>query len=142
MNLDAGTVLVQSNVNDLGVLTDSTRSTRDHICAPSVSDFVLPASPDSCNPENLSRVWLPIEALVHALISSRLDYCNSLLNGINQSLLDKLQAVLSAAARLVLKKLEFDNIFQMTFVTSCTGYLSSRGSASKSACMYARVSSP
>ena len=50
------------------------------------------------------------EALVHAFISSRLDYCNSLLFGINQSLLDKLQAVLRAAARVVLKKLKFDHI--------------------------------
>ena len=39
---------------------------------------------------------------------------------------------------LVLKKLKFDHI-SMTFVTSCTGYLSSRESASKSACMYAGV---
>ena len=56
-----------------------------------------------------TQVFLTL-ALVHAFISSRLDYCNSLLYGINQSLLDKLQAVLRAAARLVMKKLKFDHI--------------------------------
>ena len=39
--------------------------------------------------------------LVHAFISSRLDYCNSLLYGITDGLLQKLQSVQNAAARLV-----------------------------------------
>ena len=43
------------------------------------------------------------------MLSSPVD-CNSLLYGINLSLLDKLQNVLHAAARLVLKKLKFDHI--------------------------------
>ena len=39
--------------------------------------------------------------LDHAFISSRLDYCNSLLYGITDRLLQKLQSVQNAAARLV-----------------------------------------
>jgi len=42
-----------------------------------------------------------VKAVVHAFISSRLDYCNSLLTGVNDGLLRWLQSVQNAAARLV-----------------------------------------
>ena len=38
---------------------------------------------------------------MHAFVSSRLDYCNSLLFGVTDSLVQRLQAVQNAAARLV-----------------------------------------
>ena len=41
------------------------------------------------------------EMLVHAFITSRLDYCNSLLYGLPNYQLNKLQRVLNASARLV-----------------------------------------
>lgn len=41
------------------------------------------------------------QMLVHAVISSRLDYCNSLLYGANKTVINKLQKVQNAAARLV-----------------------------------------
>ena len=43
------------------------------------------------------------ESLVHAFISSRLDYCNCLLYGLTQSNLGKLQRIQNAAARLCLR---------------------------------------
>ena len=49
-------------------------------------------------------------ALVHAFVTSRLDYCNSLLSGINKELLNRLESVLRSAARLVLRKRKFDPI--------------------------------
>ena len=49
-------------------------------------------------------------ALVHAFVISRLDYCNSLLAGIGDSLIDQLQTVMRVAARLVLRKCKFDPI--------------------------------
>ena len=49
-------------------------------------------------------------ALVHAFVTSRLDYCNSLLAGIGDGLIDQLQTVLRVAARLVLRKRKFDSI--------------------------------
>ena len=41
------------------------------------------------------------ETLVHAFVSSRLDSCNSLLYGLPQTELDRLQRVQNAAARLI-----------------------------------------
>ena len=49
-------------------------------------------------------------ALVHAFVTSRLDYCNSLLAGINKELLNKLQSILRSAARLAMGKRKFDPI--------------------------------
>src|SRR6218665_2352617 len=46
-------------------------------------------------------------ALVHAFVSGRLDYCNSLLAGLTDELINKLQSVLRLAARLVLRKRKF-----------------------------------
>ena len=39
--------------------------------------------------------------LIHAFISSRLDYCNSIFAGVSGQLLQKLQVIQNAAARLV-----------------------------------------
>ena len=49
-------------------------------------------------------------ALVHAFVTSRLDYCNSLLAGIGDGLIDQLQTVMRVAARLFLRKRKFDPI--------------------------------
>ena len=41
------------------------------------------------------------EKIVHAFVTSRLDYCNSILAGLPQSLLQRLQIVQNSAARLI-----------------------------------------
>ncbi len=50
------------------------------------------------------------EMLIHAVISSRLDYCNSLFFNISKSNLYKLQKVQNAAARLIARKRKRDGI--------------------------------
>lgn len=42
-----------------------------------------------------------LEKVVHAFVSSRLDYCNSLFTSLDKSSLSRLQAVQNAAARLL-----------------------------------------
>ena len=50
------------------------------------------------------------KTLIHAYVTLRLDYCNSLLFGLPEYLIKKLQRVQNAAARLVTRTKKFDNI--------------------------------
>ena len=50
------------------------------------------------------------KALVHAFISSRVDYCNSLLFGATDQVIRRLQAVMNAAARLIVGLRRSDHI--------------------------------
>ncbi len=43
------------------------------------------------------------EMLIHAFMTSRLDYCNALLGGYSARLINKLQMVQNAAARVLLE---------------------------------------
>ena len=48
------------------------------------------------------------KTLVHAFISSRVDYCNAVFNGAPQYVMSTLQRVLNAAARLVTDTRKYD----------------------------------
>ena len=64
------------------------------------------------SPAQRSR-WLTSDTaktLVHAFVSTRIDYCNSLLYGVCDGLLRKLQADENAAARVVMGTRKFDHI--------------------------------
>ena len=51
-----------------------------------------------------------VKTLVHAFVSSRLDYCNSVLYSVSGRLLRKLQTVQNATARVVTRSRKFDHI--------------------------------
>ena len=50
------------------------------------------------------------KTLVHSLISSRVDYCNSIFYGATDVVVRRLQSVPNAAARLISKRRKFDHI--------------------------------
>ena len=50
------------------------------------------------------------ESLIHAFVTSRLDYCNALLYGVPNNLIYRLQRVQNAAARLVFRAPRFCHI--------------------------------
>ena len=53
------------------------------------------------------------ETLIHALITCKLDYCNSLLYGLPQYLIDRLQRVQNSAACLVTRTRKYEHITPM-----------------------------
>ena len=55
------------------------------------------------------------EILVHAFITSRLDYCNGLLYGLPDCLLNKLQRVQNACARLIFREQEFCHVTPLIY---------------------------
>ena len=59
------------------------------------------------------RRYLTLDAaktLMHAYVTSRVDYCNSLLFGLPNNMMRKLQSVLNTAARVVTKTRKYDSI--------------------------------
>ena len=54
--------------------------------------------------------------LVHAFISSWIDYCNSVFTGISDQLLQRLQVIQNAAARLITRAIADINIWQWTLI--------------------------
>ena len=63
-------------------------------------------------------LYLPINNcyhIIHALITSRVDYCNSLLYGLPATQLNKIQRVLNAAARLVCRSPRYCHITPLMY---------------------------
>ncbi len=58
------------------------------------------------------------EMLIHAFMTSRLDYCSALLGGCDACLINKLQMVQNAAARVLTRTRKYDR-----FCQHCTGSL-------------------
>ena len=100
-------VMRSSVVKNLGVFIDDKLSMNSHvnkIC--NTSFYYL---------HNIMRIRKHLsrkstETLIHAFVSSRLDYCNSLLYGLPHVQIEKLQRVQNAAARLIFKEPKFSHI--------------------------------
>ncbi len=71
------------------------------------------------------------EKLVHAFMTSRLDYCYALLGGCPTSSINKLQIVQNAAARVLTRSRKYDHITPILQSTYLAGYLFSFASVTK-----------
>lgn len=96
-----------SPVRNIGVLMDSSLTMEQYVTSICKSCFY--------HLRNISRLrkYLNLQStktLVHALISTRLDFCNSALYGLPKYLIDRLQRVQNAAARVVTFSRKFDHI--------------------------------
>jgi len=89
---------MSGSVRDLGVILDSRLTVVDQVAAACRSGYY-----QLCQTRSVVRSLSAegTKAMVHAFISCRLDYCNSLLTEISDGLLRRLQSVQNAAARLV-----------------------------------------
>ena len=100
-------VLFVSSVKNLGVTLDSNLSMSQHISNTCKAAYIKIRHIRSIRHLLTTQAT---QTLVCSLVLSRLDYCNSLLSGCPQYLLDKLQKVQNAAARLVYKAKKSDHI--------------------------------
>ena len=101
------TVTAQSTLCNLGIHLDGQLTMKVHVQRISRTSFYQLRQLRSVR---RSLSVNACTALVQAFVTSRLDYCNSLLAGIGDGLIDQLQTVMRVAARLVLRKRKFDPI--------------------------------
>ncbi len=102
-----GCPVTSSTVKNLGVILDSNLSFEKHISNVTKTAFF--------HLRNIAKLrnMLPVsdaEKLVHAFMTSRLDYCNALLGGCPASSINKLQVVQNAAARVLTRSRKYDHI--------------------------------
>ncbi len=93
-----------------GTLTSATKW-----CSTAVFPWFDSSKTAFFNLRNIAKLWnmLPVsdaEKLVHAFMTSRLDYCNALLGGCPASSINKLQVVQNAAARVLTRLRKYDHI--------------------------------
>ena len=102
-----------SSVRNLGVWFDSTVSVNSHInktC--SLAFYYL------YNIRKIRKYFSreTTEKLIHAFVSSRIDYCNSFLFGLPAYQIHKIQRVQNAAARLIYNESKYRRITPLSFI--------------------------
>ena len=97
----------KSSVKYLGVKIDSTLSMNDQISSICRACFLELRKIASIRPYLTESACV---RLVTALVTSRLDYCNSALAGLPAEQISRLQRVQNASARLVLQKRKTDHV--------------------------------
>ncbi|KAF7691394.1 hypothetical protein HF521_011691, partial [Silurus meridionalis] len=107
LHLEGCTVTTSSTVKPLGVILQSNLPFKNHINhVTETAFFHLRNIAKLRNMLSISNA----EKLVHAFMTSRLDYCNALLGGCPASLINKLQLVQNAAARVLTRSRKYDHI--------------------------------
>ena len=95
-----------SSARNIGVIFDSHVNLENHVTDTCKMAYHL---------RNIARIRNSLsqddaEILVHAFISSKLDFCNALLYGLPKSVIDRLQYVQNCAARLVTRTRSSEHI--------------------------------
>ena len=101
------TVAPVRSVRDLGIYLDSDVSMRTHVGKTVSSCFTVLRRIRSIR-RSVTRPVL--QSLVVSLVLTRLDYGSATLAGLPSQLLDRLQSVLNAAARLVCSARKYDHV--------------------------------
>ena len=96
-----------SSAKNIGVVFDQEMTLVEHVTAICKTGFLYLRNKAKLR-DNLSQK--DTEIFVYAFISSKWNSCNSLLYGLPQSLIDRLQAVQNCAARLVTRSRKHDHI--------------------------------
>ena len=107
LDLESGSVTCSESVRDLGVTVDGQLTLKQHIL-----NTCRSASWGICKIGKI-RKYLDkpaCERLVHAFVSSHLDYCNGLLAGLPRSHIAPLQRIQNTAARLVTRTKKSEHI--------------------------------
>jgi hypothetical protein len=107
LNIGGHSVYPSESARNIGVIFNSTMSMEHHVISVCKSaNFHL---------RNISKIRHLLdektaEQLVHSFISNKIDYCNALLYGVSDHLLDKIQKIQNNAARIVKKIKKYDHI--------------------------------
>ena len=107
--IDLGLTVIKTStcVKSLGVLIDDTLSFRDHVnsvCKGMGYHLRALSHIRNCIPDDVAK------SIAVAAISSRLDYCNSLLYLTSKGNIHKLQMIQNSAARVVTRSKRFHSI--------------------------------
>ena len=107
LQVDGCSISPSPEVRNLGIILDSTLSFQSHIKSVTKSAFF--------HLKNISRLCPSLsdsvaETLIHAFISSRLDYCNGVLFGLPNKSIDRLQYVQNSAARVLTRTKRWQHI--------------------------------
>ncbi len=89
------------------MLFDSNLSSDSHVSSICKTEFFLLKNMSKLRP---MLPMLNAEMLINAFMTSRLDYCNALLGGCSARLINKLQMVQNAAARVLTRTRKYDHI--------------------------------
>ena len=110
--IDGSSVAPSNTIKDLGVWFDEHLNMQTHVNNICRSSFYYLYNIRKIR-KYLTRQ--SAEILIHVFVTSRLDYCNSLLYSMPKSLIDKLQRVQNAAARLTTNPHKFCHITPILF---------------------------
>ncbi len=105
--LDSRGQITKNQVRNLGVILETDLSFSSHVKAVTKSAYY--------HLKNIARIRCfassqDLEKLVHAFITSRVDYCNGLLTGLPKKTIRQLQLIQNAAARILTRTRKSEHI--------------------------------